>query len=167
MKTLFVLASVMVVIFLVVPNNVEAQKKKPAKIKTAIPVGTKCVVTVTTDLVPKRTFVVVGCDYFEIERVIMSPDGLAESMSGPYGGIVVLDSDLQVVFTWKSSLAYPLSPCQFAGMKKFKGHNALMVKLFASNCSDATGRVSQITVPLYFDGKKFRLGEARVTAIRV
>lgn len=51
----------------------------------------------------------------------MSPDGLAESMSGPYGGIVVLDSDLQVVFTWKSNLACPLSPCQFAGIKKFKG----------------------------------------------
>ena len=159
MKTLVLLASVMVVLFLVVPTNVEAQKRTTPKIKTTIPVGTKCVVTATTGLVPKRTFVVVGCDSFPIERVIMSPDGFAESMSGPYGGIVVLDSDLQVVFTWKSNLAYPLSPCQFAGMKKFKGHNALMVKLFASDCSDATGRVSQITVPLYFDGKKFRLGE--------
>lgn len=159
MKTLFVLASVMVVLFLVVPNNVEAQKKKTAKIKTAIPIGTKCAVTVSTDLVPKRTFVVVGCDSFPIERVILSPDGFAKSMSGPYGGIVVLDSDLQVVFTWYSCLACAGSFSHFAGTKKVKGHNALMVYLVDGPVSDATGRASQNTVPLYFDGKKFRFAE--------
>jgi hypothetical protein len=158
MKPLFLLASVMFVLFLVVPNNVEAQKRTPPKIKTTIPVATKCAVTVSADLVPKRTFVVVGCDLFPIEREIMSPDGFLESMSGNHGGIVVLDSDWHVVFTYKDCLACAGSFSNFAGMKKFKGHNALMVKLVGGPQRDDGKPTPPLLLPLYFNGKEFKLG---------
>lgn len=135
-KHLFILASMTVVLFLVAPNIVEAQKKatKTNRSTATAPAG-KCSVVVRNDLLPNRVVVVVGCDSADF-----STDGSINN------GIVVLDEEFNPIFKWKGCSACGWFS-RFAGSKKVKGHNALFIEL--------DGRVGTVTVPLYFDGKKF------------
>ena len=160
MKTLFIFVSVMVVLFLAAPTKIEAQKRKATSKASRVAIISqpgKCAVTVRKDLLPNRAVVVVGCDDLGIS-VIKSPDGSIESFRPTNGGIVVLDDELNLIFKWDACSACGGFFSHFAGMKKFRGHNALIVQLVNGPRLDAGGR-AEPTVPLYFNGKKFTFAE--------
>ncbi len=127
-------------LFLFIPSVVSAQKKKPTKktnqSKITASAG-KCSVVVRNDLIPNKVVVVVGCDSSEL---FITTNGIIN------GGIVVLDDEFNPIFKWTACSACGYFS-QFAGTKKVKGHNALLIKL--------DGRYGTVTHPLYFNGKTF------------
>ena len=135
----------LLLLFLLIPSMVSAQKKKPTKKanqNVTITQSGKCIATVRNDLIPKKSVVVVGCDYFG--------DG--------NGGIVVLNDELQIIYKWDACSACGGFFSRFAGTTKVKGHKALLIQLVNGPRLDAGGRVEPI-VPLYFDGKEFKFAE--------
>jgi hypothetical protein len=122
---------------------------KPGK-RSAIPSG-KCAVTVRDDLIPKKSVVVVGCDSFGVSQ--------ENFQDWSTGGLVVLDKDLNLLFKWNACTACGGFFSRFAGIKKFRGRNALMVSLYNGPRSDIGNIAAQLTLPLYFNGKEFKFAE--------
>ena len=71
------------------------------------------------------------------------------------GGIIVFDADMNVLLKCEACTACGGIFSHFAGVKKVKGRNALMVQLINGPRLE-TGVTSTPIVPLYFDGMKFR-----------
>lgn len=150
MKTLFVLASVIVILFLVMPNEIEAQKRKATK-KTnqsaAIASAGECSVVVRNDLLPNnRGVVVVGCDSFGIHEHFIDIQG-RPVLFPSNGGILVFDADGNLIFKWQAQMLLGVFD-HFAGIRKVRGHNALMVRIKGGSGDGAV-------LPLYFNGKTF------------
>jgi hypothetical protein len=127
-------------LFLFVPSFVSAQKKKntkKSKQSNTVTQSGKCSVVVRNDLIPNKVVVVVGCNSSEF---FITTNGIIS------GGIVVLDDEFNPIFKWTACSACGYFS-QFAGSKKVKGHNALLIKL--------DGRYGTVTEPLYFNGKMF------------
>lgn len=99
--------------------------------------GEKCSVTVSDELAPGRTVVVVGC-------------------SG--SGIAVLDRDLNLLYRWDACSACGGFFGSFAGTKTIKGRKALMVKM-ADGPRMESGDSAEPTIALHFDGKQFRFAD--------
>ncbi|HRI02750.1 MAG TPA: hypothetical protein PLL77_03310 [Pyrinomonadaceae bacterium] len=150
MKTLFTLATVMVVLFLFAPNEVEAQKRKTTAVTNISP-SAKCAVVVRNDLIPNRGVVVVGCDSFgDIPFAALNDNGTTRQDYIPSnGGLIVFDAEMNVLFKWEACSACGGFFNRFAGTKKFKGRSALWVHL-----DGVAG-----TIPLYFDGRTFKFAE--------
>ena len=146
MKTLFVLASVIVILFLVMPNEIEAQKRKTTKVtnqSAAIASAGKCSVVVRNDLLPNNSgVVVVGCDSFgeHFINVTGQPELFPSS-----GGILVFDADGNLIFKWLAQMLLGEFD-HFVGIKKVRGHNALMVRIKGGSGAGAV-------LPLYFNGR--------------
>lgn len=157
MKTLFISIGLVAVLFLSVTMSVEAQKKATNNPDRGTATGwpVKCSVVVRNDLMPNMGVVVVGCDTFGIHL------GDFTDMQGkrpPWpsnGGIIVFDADMNVLLKWEACTACGGIFSHFAGVKKVKGRNALMVQLINGPRLE-TGITSTPIVPLYFDGTKFR-----------
>ena len=94
-----------------------------------------------------------GCD--SIGDLVTTPlgGGFYDSTFG-WGGIVVFDAQMNLIYKWDACSACGGFFSHFAGTKKVRGRNALLVKLINGPRMDAGGRADP-TVPLYFDGKKF------------
>jgi len=162
MKPFSILAGVMAVLFLAAPNKVEAQKKATNKsmASAAATQVAKCAVAVRNDLIPKRGVVVVGCDSFgDTPFMALNNDGTERETTIPSnGGLIVFDAEMNVIFKWEACSACGGFFSHFAGTKKIRGHNALMVQLVNGPRMDAGGRLEPI-VPLYFDGRKFTFAD--------
>jgi hypothetical protein len=162
-KRLILLSTCLTILFLIAPNKVEAQKRKTTtktnRITTTVQSG-KCSVVVRNDLVPNRGIVVVGCDSFgNIPFIALNDNGTTRQDYIPSnGGLIVFDAEMNIIFKWEACSACGGFFSSFAGMKKFKGHNALMVKLVNGPRLDGGGR-AEPTVPLYFNGKEFKFAE--------
>lgn len=159
MKTLFVLASVVILLFLATSNKVGAQKRKTTtktnRITTTAQAG-KCSVVVRNDLIPNRGVVVVGCDSFgNTPFIALADNGTTRQDYIPSnGGLIVFDAEMNVIFKWEACSACGGFFSHFAGTKKVKGHNALMVYL-VNGPRNEKGITTQLTLPLYFNGKNF------------
>lgn len=161
MKTLFILAGVMVVLFLVAPNKVEAQKKATNRsIRSAATAQAgKCSVEVRNDLLPNRGVVVVGCDSFgDTPFTALNDNGTTRQDYIPStGGLIVFDAEMNVIFRWTACTACGGFFSSFAGTKKVRGHNALLVKLVGGPRRDDGKPTPPLVLPLYFNGKEFKL----------
>lgn len=157
MKTLFILASVMAVLFIATPNGIEAQKKATNKSnrKAIIEWPAKCSAVVRNDLIPNLGVVVVGCDTFGIHVGDFTDMQGNRPLFPSNGGIIVFDADMNVLLKWEACTACGGIFSHFAGDKKVKGRNALMVQLINGPRLD-NGVTSTPIVPLYFDGKRLR-----------
>ena len=71
------------------------------------------------------------------------------------GGIIVFDADMNVLLKYEACTSCGGFFGHFAGVKRVKGRNALMVQLINGPRLDNGGTSTPI-VPLYFDGTKFR-----------
>jgi len=158
MRAFVVLTSVMVGLFLVAPNKVEAQKKatNTSKQSAVVHPPAKCAVVVRNDIVPDKGIVVVGCDSFGIHEALFTDMQGKRPLWPSNGGIIVFDADLNVLLKYEACTACGGFFDSFAGVKKIKGRNALMVQLVNGPRLDATGVTSVPIVPLYFDGKRLR-----------
>lgn len=161
MKTFFVLASVMVGLFLAAPHRVEAQKRATNKANPSVATAQagKCSVVVRNDLLPKRGVVVVGCDSFgNIPFEALNDNGTTRQDYIPNsGGLIVFDAEMNVVFRWTASTSAGGFFSSFAGTKKVKGHNALLVKLVGGPRRDDGKPTAPLLLPLYFNGREFKL----------
>lgn len=128
-----------------------AQAKRGKRFPTPDAKGGKCAVTVRDDLIPKKSVVIMGCDSFGVSQ--------ENFLDWSTGGIVVLDKDLNLIFKWNACTACGGFFSHFAGIKKFRGRNALMVKLYNGPRSDIGNIAAQLTLPLYFNGKEFKFAE--------
>jgi hypothetical protein len=154
MKTLFISIGLAAVLFLSVTTRVEAQQRKAtnkANRSVATAQAGKCSVVVRNDLLPNRGVVVVGCDSFGLQEVFpLNAQGRPElSLFPSSGGIVVFDADMNLIFKWEAQMLLGVFD-SFAGMKKVRGHNALMVRIKGGSGDGAV-------LPLYFNGKTFTL----------
>ncbi|MGC2237810.1 MAG: hypothetical protein WA584_16720 [Pyrinomonadaceae bacterium] len=154
-KILFIFVNLMAVLFIVVPIKVEAQKKATNKSNRSAPTAQagKCSVVVRNDLLPNKGVVVVGCDSFGIHEAFINMQGRPELFPSN-GGIIVFDADMNLIFKWEACTACGGFFSSFAGTKKIKGHNALLVKL-VNGPRNEKGITTQLTLPLYFNGKTF------------
>ena len=161
MKTLFILASVTVVLFLAAPNKVEAQKKATNKSNRSAVIAQagKCSVVVRNDLIPHRGVVVVGCDSFgDYPFTALNDNGTTRQVPMPSnGGLIVFDTEMNIVFKWTASTSAGGFFSSFAGTKKVKGHNALLVKLVGGPRRDDGKPTAPALLPLYFNGREFKL----------
>lgn len=159
----------MIVLFCAPSIFAQAKRGK----RSAIPIvkseakGQKCAVTVRDDLVPNRTVVVVGCGSFGLGEV-KSIDGEVLGYRPTNGGVVVFDDELNLIFKWDACVACGGFFSRFAGTKKVRGHNALMIEVYGTRSdplmegggrAKPTAPVYLPTVPLYFDGRQFRFAK--------
>ena len=157
MKTLFISIGLVAVLFLST-TSVEAQKRKSANKankSVAIAQAGKCSAVVRDDLLPNRGVVVVGCDSFGNNPQAYLADGPQSLPSN--GGIVVFDFEMNIIFRWEACVACGGFFSSFAGTKKVKGHNALLVKLVGGPRRDDGKPTPPLVLPLYFNGREFKL----------
>ena len=159
MKSLFFLASVMAVLLLAAPIKTEAQKRKTANRSAFIWPPAKCAVTVRNDLIPHKGIVVVGCDSFgDTPFSALNDNGTTRQDYIPNsGGLIVFDAEMNVVFRWTASTSAGGFFSSFAGTKKVKRHNALLVKLVGGPRRDDGKPTAPLLLPLYFNGREFKL----------
>jgi hypothetical protein len=161
MKTLFILVSVMVILFIATPNDVEAQKKATNKSNRSASTAQagKCSVVVRNDLIPNRGVVVVGCDSFgNTPFTALNDNGTTRQDYIPSnGGLIVFDAEMNVIFKWEACSACGGFFSSFVGTKKIKRHNALLVKLVNGPRRDDGKPTPPLVLPLYFNGKEFKL----------
>ena len=158
MKILSILATMIAVLFLGATDKVEAQKKATNKSNrgAAAAQAVKCSVVVRNDLLPNRGVVVVGCDSFGVGEGFRDMQGKPMLVPST-GGIIVFDADMNVLFRWAASTASGGFFSSFAGTKKVKGHNALLVKLVGGPRRDDGKPTPPLLLPLYFNGREFKL----------
>lgn len=162
MKILVISIGLVAVLFLSATTSVEAQKRKAiskSNRSAATAQAGKCSAVVRDDLLPNKAAVVVmGCD--SIGGLVTKPlgGGLYDSTFG-WAGIVVFDAQMNLIFKWDACSACGGFFSSFAGTKKVRGHNALMINLVNGPVADATGQRIQLTLPLYFNGKEFKFAE--------
>jgi hypothetical protein len=133
-----------------------AQAKRAKRFPTPDAGGGKCAVTVRNDLLPNRGVVVVGCDSFGNAKTFIAVDGTQQY--GPStGGIIVFDSEMNVIFRWTACTACGGFFSGFAGTKKVQGHNALLITLVGGPRRDDGRPTPPLMLPLYFNGREFKL----------